>query len=350
MSEWKSNIPEGLDLNRQYTPAQTEAQKKANRKRNKERWDQYNEEYRKAWGEKSSQSLKSYWDDLSEEEREKRIYLLQQVWDERDQAYRTEHGAKAQAWRKDEEKVRAYRDKKIEEGQWRNPLIYIQLYKETLSWKRFNNSNLYGNLSKKYNIPVATIEHIANNVTNLIDKKEHIANIDKIKNDWEKIKQQREKKKAEKSKEFWDEKCWFDIEVISPGKESSELYDYYNDQRTSNQKMPVKPSLIYFFREKNMKAKEIKEFCLKNKIYESNDITYWHKLAKFNYPWYSTEKSVRYTFSSMAEAAEFCSKQFGQKLNHQWIWEREKSGLQKFGAAKGWIIRKVMKNKQKETI
>lgn len=344
MSEWKSNIPADLDLTKQYVPAQTEAQKQANRKRNKDRWAQYDEEYRKAWGEKSSQSLKSYWDNLSEEERENRIYLLQQVWDERDQSYRIEHGAKAQAWRKDEEKVKAYRSKKIEEGQWRNPLIYIQLYYETLSWKRFNNSNLYGKLSKKYNIPVKTIEHIANNVKNLIDEEEHNANIDKIKNDWGRIKQKREQKKAEKSKEYWDEKCWFDIEIISPGKESAELYDYYNEQRTSNQKMPVKPSLVYFFRENKMTPKEIKVYCLENNIYKSDDVSYWHKLAKFNYPWYSENESKTYRFPSLKEASDFCSKKFKKDCSPGWLWEREKSGLQKFGPAKGWIIRKVKKN------
>ena len=107
--------------------------------------------------------------------------------------------------------------------------------------------------------------------------------------------------------------------------------------------MPVKPSLVYFFREKGMKAKEIKEYCKENNIYESDDNTYWHKLAKFIYPWYSTNESVIHRFDNTNDAVEFASKVFERKCTHQWLHEREKSGLQKFGPAKGWIIRKTRK-------
>lgn len=110
--------------------------------------------------------------------------------------------------------------------------------------------------------------------------------------------------------------------------------------------MPVDPSLVYFFRDEGMTAKEIKFYCKENDIYKSDDASYWHKLKKFKYPWYSTEESIKTTFDKTSEAVDFASKIFNRNCSYQWLHERSTSGLQKFGSAKGWIIRKVKKEEK----
>jgi hypothetical protein len=102
--------------------------------------------------------------------------------------------------------------------------------------------------------------------------------------------------------------------------------------------MPVKPSLVYYFREQGMKALEIREYCKKYKIYKNTDASYWYKLAKHKYPWYSTDESVVTRFEKTSDAKEFAKKTFSSS-----ICLSSKRGLSKFGASAGWIVRQVKK-------
>lgn len=267
------------------------------------------------------------------------------AWEQKDKEERKEHGQKSMAWRGNPKKVLEFNKKKIELGQYRDVTIYKELYQKTLTWKRFDlKVSLYKKLSEEYNIPLATVGHIAVNIYGcgfLVDPNEHTHNMEKIKKEWEQIFDKRNKKKQEEQQQRNLKKHWFTIEIISPGKGAENLYDYYNSLRTSNQKMPVPPSLVYYFRENNMNAQEIKKYCYDKNIYKGTDVSYWHKLAKFDYPWYSDTKSITYTFTTSQEAATFLSKIFNKKITDSWV--REKSGLMKFGVAKGWIVRKVKK-------
>ena len=347
-----NNIPKGFDIGKQYAPIQTEKQKEENSKRNKERWAQYDEEYRKAWSETSKRKMQEWWDSLTPEQRAYETAKRQEWWDSKDEAYRKIHASKSQIWRQDVEKVLAYRQKMIASGKWRDPEIYREIYYKTLSYNRcdrYNESNLYKQLSKEYNIPYQTVLHIAYNlVPTGISSKEHEQNIkikEKANNDYKK---EREKKWKEEQEIRHNKKFWFTWELISPGKGSEELYDYANSLRTSNQRMPINPSLVYYFREQGMSAMEIRQYCKENKIYENNDYSYWYKIEKHQYPWYSTEKSITYKFDTTAEAKGFISKTFSGNVDLDKHGSSEEGcslygKLIKFGPAKGWIVRKVKK-------
>lgn len=127
---------------------------------------------------------------------------------------------------------------------------------------------------------------------------------------------------------------------ISPGIESAELYDMYNQERKSNQKMPVNPSLIYFFRKNNFKAADIKKYCIENNIYHSTDPSYWNKLAKHKYPWYSETASITYRFSDTLSAIEFLNKTFNVKWDMAMLHQICSNGYKKHRIGAGWIFTK----------
>tara|TARA_R110000803_G_scaffold106317_2_gene174417 strand:+ start:1071 stop:2102 length:1032 start_codon:yes stop_codon:yes gene_type:complete len=334
-----NNIPKGFDIGKQYTPIATEQQKIENRKRNKERWAEYDEEYRKAWSETSTRTMKEYWEGLTPEQHAEETYNRARHWESKDEAYRKEHGTRSQIWRQDADKILAQRKKMIASGKWRDPELYREIYEKTLTFERYNYSGLYKKLSEEYNIPKSVIQHIAINISNydIVSDKQHLKNMQKIRKEWDRVKAVREEELIEQRK---NGKFWFDWEFISPGKGAEELYDYYNSKRTSNQRMPVKPSLVYYFREQGMKASEIREYCKKNKIYVNTDQSYWYKLAKHKYPWYSTDESVVTRFEKTSDAKEFAKKIFSSSIDFS-----KKKGLSKFGASAGWIIRQVKKRK-----
>lgn len=338
-----------------YAPVQTPAQVAANKKRNKERWAQYDEQYRTAWSETSKRTMQEWWDSLTPEQRAHETAKLQEWWDSKGEAYRKKHGAKAQAWRQDAEKVLAYREKKLKLGHWRPAEIYEEVYYKTMVPERFSGK-LYKELVKEYNMPIQTIRHIAIGIRGSyfnLSAEQHENNIKRVTLEYKKLVQDRLEqkeynKKVKQNKVITDGKSFkgkgalrvpIKWEIISPGKGAEDLYDYYNNLRTSNQKMPVSPSLVYYFRENNFTAKQIKEYCYTNNIYKGNDQSYWHKLRKFNFPWYSNSEAKFYEFDKTTDAAKWLSEYFQDpKMIPQWL--NGINGLGTHGKTKGWIIRK----------
>jgi hypothetical protein len=169
--------------------------------------------------------------------------------------------------------------------------------------------------------------------------------MNRLDQEWKEFLESRKQKKKEKGDAWRKENrdCWI-YKFISPGYKNIELYDFYNSKRTSNQKMPIPPSLIYMFREQKFTAKEAKEFCKSNNIYESEDVSYWHKVVKFNYPWYSENEGITYAFQNLKEATEFFNKTFNTNKDIPAVMNIfAKSELKKFGTGAGWIFIKESK-------
>jgi hypothetical protein len=129
---------------------------------------------------------------------------------------------------------------------------------------------------------------------------------------------------------------------ISPGNDYLDQYDYFNSIRKSNQKMPIPPSLVYMFRELEFTAKEVKTFCWESEIYCGTDYSFWYKILKHPYPWFSLKPSEIYKFESTEQALQFVNSKFDKKWTYNMIHEYS-DGYQQHGFLAGWIIQKQPK-------
>lgn len=229
------------------------------------------------------------------------------------------------------------------------PEVKLEIYNKCMSVERYTRV-FYKAIAREYKITIGTVTSIANNYVGhpterkIVSDEIHIKNMNKLSKEWEQIKADKKLKIKQKGDKFREEFRNFRYYVYGPGENHIELYDYYNNQRTANQRMPVSPSLIYMFRKNKWTAKQIKEYCWNNNIYKGTDRSYWSKLVNFPYPWFKQGNGEYLEFNTAIECANWINKKFNMNIDDVYIHQMCKSGLQKSGSKAGWIIKKQQLN------
>ena len=344
LNEWGNTSDDILDPKWKYK--QSTAQREANKQRNIDRWQNVNDEFRLQHGLKSKENMQNFWQSMSEKEKQSLAQKIKQErWDKLDKKTKAKQIANFKKMSTDPAIMKKMQETKLKNGT--NILsseMRLEVYNKTLSVERFGKK-LYNKLAKEYNISKVYLHEIANNYRNLVNADIHQQNIDNLKLEYQQlknVKKEKQRKKTEVYKAYGNSyRQQFTWRLISPGYDSAELYDYYNSLRTANQKMPIPPSVVYYVRQQKMSPKQIKQYCMDNNIYESDDYTYWCKLAKHNYHWFNLEKSKIYDFKNVNELITFCKTKFTSNLSLATAHAKAESGLMKSGAMAGWILQKI---------
>ena len=339
-NEWGNIGPDSI-LDPKWNFKRTKAQIEANKKRNRDRWANMSAEEIEQWSIESGNRSRKFWASATDEfKKENGKRIKEARWDKLSPEERKEQTDRLTNMNRDPAIKKRIASTRVANGVELSSTIKLKIYKKCLTPMRFDRKQpLYKDLSIEYNTPEQTIQHIANNFTPLLGITDtiHAKNIAKVQKQWDKICAKKQAEIDQLQQERHDRKFWFYWEVISPGKDQVVQYDYYNNLRIANQKMPVPPSVVYYVREQGMNAMEIKEYCKINKIYESNDKTYWYKSKKHPYPWYSTNNAITQKFETSKELLTFLEQTFD--IKHL----PKSDGMQTQNTWKGWIIRKVKK-------
>lgn len=198
----------------------------------------------------------------------------------------------------------------------------LEIY--NLSFQPNRNTNLYAELSEKYNISIDYVNHICSNSIRIVTDQQHKINL----SNWE--------------KQFGFFGHW---RLHSPGKNLLKYYDKHYEKNM------IPPSVIFHIRYKmsHCSPKEIRDYLLpwtNNRYFKNNKggiengryINYRKKM----YPWLINEDGQFYDIESMDRFHQFVKQFYGNNLTRSYAHQiLNGSRIKEDGPMTAWMFEKI---------
>jgi hypothetical protein len=260
MSEWKSNIPEGLDLDKKYLPAKTEYQKKHLSETSKKAHT--DAEFKKNWYAKT----------LAAANDPARVAAISE-FNKKNSKF------KDPAIREKSRKI------KQDNGSYISPEIAAPIYCDPEFWGKDRYYGAARKISEKYNISESRAQTIRDNGYSFEPAEKH---------------------------EYWLSEWQATVAVrwciSTPGPEWLDMYDEQFENA-------IPPSKIF---EARFNSMEPLEFLLEScpAAYSTRDTKgrkdAIRKALQYTFPFLTTQPSEKFVFYSRADAARWCMENYGQ--------------------------------------